>query len=424
MMFHDVLLLVLQILYLVVCWVQHRLRQLTDGIQTMVFLGRIHQKAMGGPIGLKRVWTTAFRDKFQAPPIQSQYFNVLKDEFSHLTKRPHHMSVALPMPLDDTHAVPPINVETRAWLSLDLTEKISPHPHHGSQKFILSIAHLAYWCLAAEIPCLSVYFPNWGTDNNNTSTYGKPTELQDNSQLWTWPDWSITLDELLDVLGTVQQRVNSALIAKARHKPTLSAEESLKSPTGDDSNVEYRIVVVRHGKRYPVPILSIPSVHKSSKSNGAIPTSLSKRHRPTKGDLLSTCESSDSDEVDELDSNIAQRAPRRIVTFDLQLLDFSDGFDRMAVVAKKLCVEAEENSDFELSHINVQRMNNELRLSPSHPDPNLHLVVGGPFSMGMYPPWALRYAQIYHAPEYHCFTYPAFRKALYKYANCQQRWGQ
>ncbi|KAJ1650564.1 hypothetical protein IWQ61_008671 [Dispira simplex] len=421
MILHDVFLAVLQILYLVVCWVQHRLRQLTDGIQTMVFLGRMHQKAMGGPIGLKRVWSTAFRDKFQAPPIQSQYFNVLKDEFSHLTKRPQHMSVALPMPLDDTHVVPPLNVETTAWLSLDLTEKVSPHSHHGSQKLVLSIAHLAYWCLAAEIPCLSVYFPNWGTGVKNTFVHGNPKEHRDNSQLWAWPDWSITLGELLEVLSTVQQRVNGAMIGKMRPKPALSAEESCKTPADDDSNVEYRIVIVRHGKRYPVPVLSIPSLHKNTKDSGTIPTFSSKRRRPTKGD---TCKSSDSDEVSESDSNIAQRGPRRMVTFDLQLLDLSDGFDRMTSVAKKLCVEAEENPDFELRQINIQRMDNELRLSPSYPDPNIYLVVGGPFSMRMYPPWALRYAQIYHAPEYHCFTYPAFRKALYKYANCQQRWGQ
>ncbi|KAJ1992643.1 hypothetical protein H4R33_000916 [Dimargaris cristalligena] len=391
-------------------------RQTTHSISTVHALGRLTNF---------RPVSSELR-KLANGGINPALFQTLRQEYEKLPKVPEHFSFTLPAQYLSARVHLneglPRALQWRYYLKDVAKGLFGRHylgtsayqrPDHigtqrGVEATVTTIANVAFWSLAAGIPCLSVFQPQWHVFRGPTESYHWSLIQQtDDEKLERNQNSDITplsLDLLLQVLEIVQvmarevaptptARSAASFLKKQSREyleneilPTIQLLKREKNPSPTSSPTPSfalkRIVVVFRGERYPVgPEYKIPETSASSETTSPSTTS----------DL------------------------------EIHLFDAKLGLPKLADLTQTLATQV-QSGELALDDINVKFVDAKMQLT-KFIDPNLVLVTGGPFAMNLYPAWATRYAEVQHAPEYQSIKYPAFRRALYRFAKCSQRFG-
>ncbi|KAJ1924005.1 hypothetical protein IWQ60_005496 [Tieghemiomyces parasiticus] len=436
---YAVLLLLLQAIYIAVRSIRKHVLRFRDTLENECFRRpkrSLHvTEKLSIPMLLPHLEGTPFlhHDLLQsrAGDIGRVQFATLRNEFSKLPKRPEHFSVALPtgsstsrLQLKTPLSVP-FSLKQRVQDRMNLllchhyTLKNSyQRPDHNNTRTaqettVAAIARLAFWSLAAGIPYLSVYQPQWHLLTSSSEDYPcNPIAAKDDE---TVPHnrhrkiIPLPVNLLLQALDLVRYSAQMPPVtAEGLKKGTLDkSSEALETKALPILQIltrgrasPPRIVVVYRNRRF---IVGQDDNGKSAVTSVSGADTIELRARLTAA----------ATEASELNP------PQ---TLEIHLLDAQEGLPKLAQLAETLST-AVQRGELTLGAIDVKRVDAHMRLA-TPVEPKLVLLTGGPFSVNLYPAWAMRHAEIQHAGEYESVRLDAVRRALYRFAKCQQRFGK
>ncbi|KAJ1979082.1 hypothetical protein H4R34_002964 [Dimargaris verticillata] len=448
--------------------------------------------------------TRILLDQLWKTNIQPHGFTAIHQELADLPKKPQHWCVALPAAFPRAQ----LHLTQKRHQPLDITRTASHDnaandrsrndtkllPQQGAlegheisinrdpkamRQLILTVCRIIFWSLAAELPCVSIFQPEWylgqhQSDGGSQETQATACSDQPTPSCFHVPsagDTLVSLEDLLHALSLVLLIVETAMQGDAKVASHSSAPlNTAATATNDEAEPTAqgsgspsirlvrlstaatkptrRIMLHCQGKVYTIypydRVVSSITVVASSpddvadanplstagpesdpgrhSADSTLPSNEAEAPAPTKNHEPHAKPNLDNEPVLHHDGHHGHNhAPFQ--DLEVHLLGVADGFGRMTAIAQQL-VRTVNDDTMPLETVNVDYIAAQSQVSAKYPDPQLVLFTSRPFVIHAFPPWALRYAQVYHTSVYKQVTYPSFKRAMYKYANCQQRFGR
>ncbi|KAJ1980357.1 hypothetical protein H4R35_001162 [Dimargaris xerosporica] len=454
--------------------------------------------------------TRTLVDQLWKAGIQPHGFTAIHRELADLPKKPQHWCVALPTAyprarLHLTHKRnQPLDIAPQAENQGDGANDQSHHdtkllPQQGAleghkasinrdpkamRQLVLTVCRIVLWSLAAELPCVSIFQPDWylsqhQSDGGSQETQPTACPDQPTSGCFHVPsvgDTLVSLDDLLHALSLVLLMAETATqcgtkVASHSSAPLGTVEattaangggvELIGHSSGSPSirlvrlstaaaRPTHRIMLHYQGQVYTVypydkvapsttvvaPSLAVgpdtpPASTAAAESDpgrtsadSTLPSNENEVPVPAQNDESHPKPNLNNASVHHHDGHHRHsNASAAVTDLEVHLLGVTDGFGRMTTIAQQLARTVNDGT-VPLESVNVDYVASQAQVSAKYPDPQLVLFTSRPFVIHAFPPWALRYAQVYHTSEYKRVAYPSFKRAMYKYANCQQRFGR
>ncbi|ORY06477.1 Undecaprenyl diphosphate synthase [Basidiobolus meristosporus CBS 931.73] len=124
-------------------------------------------------------------------------------------------------------------------------------------------------------------------------------------------------------------------------------------------------------------------------------------------------------ELNTLVSRVSKHKPQ-IPDLQITILSEDSGKHSIAEVSKKI-LQKVMNEELEAREIDISVLDNALS---DIPEPQLLLHFGKHLTLEGFPPWQLRLTEIYSCTHTTRVMYSDFINAMYRYANCDQRFGK